>query len=790
VSGLGAVLALGALLGSATPCELRLSGRVVDAAQGSPIPRAHVRGPGDRQVETDATGLYTLEGLCPGPNAVEASRVDYQPQVHTVNIPTDAALDFALEPRAVTRMDDVVVEAPRLDPRDTRALTRLEGHALERTRGEHLADALAEVPGVSVLRSGSTAKPILRGMSGPRVLVLFDGVRHESQDWGLDHGVEIDPFSAGSMSVVKGAAGVRYGPDAIAGVILVDPPPMLDAAGVKADLQLVGALNGRRGTVAGRVDARPAALERLALRLQGNVSKGRAVEAPDYPLDNTGVFEWNGGGRAVWTGEDLQLTLAYDHLATKNGVCTCLRNESAEDLRAQVLREAPVGVELYSASYEIRRAYQDVTHDRAMLRGEYDLGAGGALSATYAFQINLRREYEPVRSAVMGPQFDFTLRTHSVDATWAQPRVALGETAVLEGSVGLALQHQENIYRGLPLIPNYRQLGVGVFVTERLSLGSVDVEAGARYDLLTRTSVLDRDAYRRHLARGTLDADACDGVDPARCPRTFHVGAVSLGLIKDLGEDWTWKVDLSSAGRAPTIDEAYINGTAPSFPVLAIGAPSLGVETTWSLSTTLQGSLPWLAAEASAYVSYIDDYIYLAPELNPDGSPVVDVIIRGAFPRFTERAVDAVLFGGEGQAKLTWGPLELDLSVSLVRGQNLSRGEPLIRMPSDRGRAALTYHLPTFWGLEAPYLTVSGALVSRQTRYDPAEDFAVPPAGYALLGAGLGAEWRSGDVRIGASLDADNLLQQRYRDYTSLLRYYADEPGRQVLLRLSFSHGA
>ena len=425
----------------------------------------------------------------------------------------------------------------------------------------------------------------------------------------------------------------------------------------------------------------------------------------------------------------------------------------------------------------------------AMLRGAYDLGRYGGLTATYAVQINLREEYDTVRGSVTGPQFDFTLRTHSVDASWRQPRVELGSGRALEGTAGVALQLQDNVYAGLPLIPNYRQLGVGVFVTERLTLGSLALEAGARYDLLTRTAVLDRGAYLRHRARGTLGDEACDGTDPARCPRTFHVGAVSLGLIEELGDEWTWKLDLSSAGRAPTIDEAYINGTAPSFPVLAIGDPSLGVETTWSLSTTMQATFPWLAAEVSAYASYVDDYIYLAPELSPDGTPVVDVIIRGAFPRFTERAVNALLFGGEGQAKLQWGPLELDLSVSVVRGQNLTRGEPLIRIPSDRGRAALTFHPPAFWGLEAAYVTVSGSVVARQTRYDPAEDFAAPPGGYALLGAGLGAQWLVDGLRLAASVEADNLLDQRYRDYTSLLRYYADEPGRQVLFRLRASYG-
>ena len=112
------------------------------------------------------------------------------------------------------------------------------------------------------------------------------------------------------------------------------------------------------------------------------------------------------------------------------------------------------------------------------------------LTTTYAFQINHRREYEQVRESVDGPQYDFILRTHSVDAEWAHTPRVIREGLDLEGGVGLTSAFQENVYAGLPLIPNHRSFTGGVFGYERLNTPKGAVDLGARYDHQSRTSFL------------------------------------------------------------------------------------------------------------------------------------------------------------------------------------------------------------------------------------------------------------------------------------------------------------
>lgn len=774
---------LGLLVAAVGACPV--TGHVVDATTGEAIASARVE-IATTSTRTDDRGDFVLEVEC-GRHTITIERADYHPWRGE----SAAELQVALEPYRITRIDDVVVSAPALRREDTRSAVRLDSEALEATRGRSLADALAEVSGVTVLRAGAVAKPIVRGQSGARVLMLFDGVRHESQDWGLDHGPEIDPFAAGALTVVKGAAAVRYGSDALGGVLLVEPHPMREAPGLGARVDLVGALNGRRGTVAGRVDG-AAFEERVAWRLEGNVSRGAALETPDYPLDNTGVFEWNAGGRVRYRGDDwgLELSLRRNDLA--NGVCTCVQNDSSDDFLAQIRRERPLGYEAYDAEYAIDRPRQEVTHDVGLLRLDSDLFDLGRLRATYAFQRNLRDEFDVVRRAIEGPQFSFDLQTHTVDAAFEHTPWAITPSSELRGTWGVFAIAQDNLYAGLPLIPNFRGFGGAVFVVERWVHDNFELEAGARYEGLARTAYLTDDAFDRHVARDTLSRDDCDGSgDVAACATTFHTGSLSFGGLLRLDDSASLKIDLSTASRIPTIDEQYINGTAPSFPILAIGRPDLVPETSWSLSSTFVLARESVRAELSVFGSYVDGYINLAPALDEDGDPIIDVLIRGAFPRFEQRAHDTLFGGADFDGAVQLGDFEIGALASAVFARDLVQKSGVAFLPPPRGTASLTYRFDAVGPMTRARVGASATYVASRGGFDAKIDLAPPPDGYALVGLVAGASFDLGDgTQLDASADLSNLFDARCRDYTSLLRYYADEPGRQLLVRVGATFGA
>ena len=684
---------------------------------------------------------------------------------------------------------EIVVEARRPSSEDTHSRTEIDGEALERTAGQDFAESISQVSGVIVGRgTADSSKPIIRGQYERRLLVLFDGVRHESQKWGKDHASEIDPFAAGQISVIKGAAGVRYGPDAIGGVVLIQPPPLRVDPGVNGKVQLVGESNGRRGVGAARLDVAPAAVPGLAVRAEGNFSRGAALSTPDHVLGNTGSQQWNLGAKAQYLRDRTTLTVAAHHYDLQAGICYCVRNGTIEDFLGQLDQDKPVGSENWGVSYAIDRPKQTVTHDLALARAIVAFPGGGSFQGTYAFQNNHRQEYGQVRGAITGSQFDFILRTHSLDLGYKHGSIELGSVGSLSGGLGLSGSFQENVYSGLPLIPNFRSMSGGIYAYERLSTDRVDLELGGRVDGQSRTSYLTDASFQRHLARGTLQEDSCDRLDNAvSCKRAFKAASVSAGALWHVVSDRVdLKLDLSSANRFPNGDELYMNGSAPTSPVYALGDPSLGVETTWGASTTVGWRQRWLESEASVYANRIDHYIYFAPSIGPDGQPQFDVTVRGAYPRFDFSPRNVVFYGFDGG--LSFGPdwpLGLKVQGSVVRAQERRTADPLLFVPPGRVRVAAVARPNGLGPFNKNFAEVSATRVARQNHVVQGADLAPPPDGYLLVAASVGVEMLlRGGKTLTVGVEGSNLLNSRYRDYTSLLRYFANEPGRSLRARV------
>ncbi len=686
--------------------------------------------------------------------------------------------------------ESVTVTAKRPSATDTKARVEIDGTALERTRGQDLAEAIESVSGVTVARgSADTTKPIIRGQSERRLLVFEAGVRHESQKWGADHATEIDPFAAGRISVIKGAASVRYGPDAIGGVVLVEPPRLLTTPGVDGVVQFVGVANGLRPAGAARLDFAPAKLPGFVVRVEGNYARGSSIRTPRYVLGNTASQIWNAGATLHYHRGPVHLTLSYNHYDLRAGIFYGMTSSTPASFFAGLENDIPIGAENWRVRSVIDRPRQQVTHDKIMARAEFFLARAGTLRLTYALQLNHRAEFEQVRGSVQGPQYDFALETHSLDLTFDHSTAVVGE-ARFRGGLGVALNTQDNVYNGLPLIPNHRALTLGVFGYERLNTRRFALEVGVRYDPHGRNSFLTHREFDRHDARGSLSEDQCEERENNwRCGLGFDTGNLSVGgLVHIVPDVLDLKLDLATASRFPNGDELFMNGSAPTFPVFARGDPSLGPETTWSLSPTVGLRLPWFEGEVSAYFSYIDDFIAFAPELTDAGDPRFDVTIRGAFPRFSYRAVDSLFYGVDGGFTVgpNW-PVQVRMQGAIVRGEELETGAPLPFVPGDRISGSVRWTPPHLGALHDAFIELNGVYVFEQRQTDETIDFAPPPPAYFLLGAGVGARFHvRGDNTLEIGLEGGNLLNARYREYTSLRRYVADEPGLDVRLRVRF----
>ncbi len=685
---------------------------------------------------------------------------------------------------------EVTVHARDPDAEDPHARTTLTKEALERSAGEDLATTLSQVSGV-VAAGGTTdqSKPIIRGQTERRLLLLTDGVRHEGQRWGPDHAPEIDPFSAGQITVIRGAAGVRYGPDAIGGVVLVAPPPMRQTRGVGGKAMLLAGSNAALGYGALRLDAAtgPRAGAGWSLRVEGNHSTRRDAQAPDYVLGNTAGHTSNAALAVERQGDRATLRLGARYHSMEAGVFYGVRLATPDEFQAQLTADRPVSADLWTADRTVDAPRQAVDHLLTTAHLDTDLGAW-SLAAVYAFQRNHRQEYEQVRSAVDGPQYDFLLRTHSLDLALSQPRTTTGY-GVWSGTFGLQGRFLENVYTGWNLLPNHRASGGGLFGLERLSLGIADIEVGARVDGLARQVYMDEDDHARHRARNSLGAADCTvSAGVARCPTAYTGASVSLGGLVHLVPDHVdLKGDISRATRFPDSDELYLIGAAPSLPVFGLGRPDLGPETTWANSATLGLRWPWLEAELSGFWNRTRDYIYFGPDLAADGGPAFEQTVEGSWPRYATKPINAVFTGTDGLVRL--GPAAVvgaELGAALVRARDTDAGTGLVGTPADRAQGRLLIRPPTGPALEALAFGPSAQCIAQQTTTPAAQEFAPPPAGVCLLGAFAEAELPVGHHHLRLAATGSNLLDTRWRDYTSLVRFYADEPGRDLRLRATY----
>lgn len=746
-------------------CGLTLSGKVTDHDQREPLQGAIVYIEElKRSTATDAYGNFHFHHLCEGTYTVRSSYLGYEAIRTNVRLRSSSVRDFKMHPSALA-LQGVVITGQRLPPPLTQATAHLSGHELNQTRTQSLGEALKRLPGLSSIQTGpSISKPVIHGLHSNRILLLNNGVRHEGQQWGAEHAPEIDPLMANELTVIKGAAAVRYGSDAIGGVVLVEPAPLRDSAGVGAELNLGAASNNRLGLVSGRIDGNLASIPALSWRLQGTLRKAGNARAPGYFLKNTSFTERNFSAAAGYTQERYGASLYYSQFNTTLGILSAAHFGNLTDLNRAIERAVPAEVDGFT--YQIGRPYQEVRHDLVKASGFIRTGPSGRLQLTYAYQRNARGEYDkhPPRGRVPSdqdlPELYYEITTHTAELLW-EHRAAPS----LSGTVGLSGIEQQNTYDGRYFIPFYRHFGGGAFAIERWRKDKLQLEAGIRYD------------YRFFRASFNQQGEILRSV------LWYSNFSGTLGGLYDFNHHLTLSVNAGTAWRAPGSNELFSNGVHHGAASFDVGDPTLTSETAYNLGTTVQyHSSPRFNGEMTLYSNLIDNYMYLAPT-----SRTV-LTINGAYPEYEYRQTDAVFRGVDMSASYTLSPsLSLLSKVSVVRGFNRTAHNHLVLIPPDRFEGSVRYDV----GLTSPgspfqnaFVQLGGLYVAKQWRVPANGDFAPPPPAYWLLNAEAGASFRVRGQPVEASVQIMNLLNTAYRDYLNRFRYFADETGRNVLVNI------
>ncbi len=723
-------------------------GNVKDTA-GAPLSDAQVIIPAlNKSTSTSEAGSFTFTGLPAGTYHVATILIGYSPGHGDVTVTAAAAavqLDIVMHRAgAVTQLNAVQVTATPIgtDPRDVaQSTTEISGSALARGLSGSIAQSLSTEPGVSVRNAGPGASaPVIRGLTGERVLVLQDGERAaDLSAASSDHTVTIDPLVAQRIEIVRGPASLLYGNNALGGVVNVisNDLPTTIPSHVDGYLSAQGETSTPGGGAALGVTVPVSSNVALVGRLQGRRSDdlrmGGGSKLPNsYNRNYSGV-----GG------------LAFANAIISSGV---------------IYRGSRFDYGLPSADQE--NAHIEGSRNEANARLELGRSFGFFTSTRFSGTAQWYKHDEIEESGAVGTSFD--LKTQTIDLLG---RTRIGQVSGAIGASGLFRQYSATGEEALTPAADSRTGGIFVYDEIPLRRGG-DMEArlphlqvGGRYDYYAINSRAGAEKF-----------------GPARS-LTFNNFSGSLGVTMPVTPSVTVAASGARAFRAPTVEELFSNAFHAALGTYDFGNPNLKSETNQGVDAILRVQNRTTTASVSGYYNRINNFI--SPDI------VKDTVIDGESESITVplnryRQADASLKGAEGRIESEVAShFVLGLSGDVVRGE-FTNGEPLPFMPAARLGGLVRYD-DGHYSIDTDYRhgfaqnRVPGAMSENDAG-------AVATSAYDLFNvAGTYNFVLLGFTHL-ITLRVDNVLDEKYADASSRIKNFALSSGRNVSLgyRLMF----
>ncbi|MDZ4745757.1 MAG: TonB-dependent receptor [bacterium] len=728
---------------------------------------------------TDAKGVFHLHEVEGDSITLLVTSVGYRAARLRLALTEDVRIEVVLAPMD-TESEGVLVEEDRIDALPSQNATVITSAELDEHRGQTFSDALTIVPGVTVMTTGpSMSKPVVRGMSGSRLVLRNNGLVQEGQQWGAEHAPEIDPFSPSRVTLIKGPAAVAYGPNAMGGVIDVEPRALPSAPLIHGEASLNLFSNNRQGAASVLLEAGGLFGEPLAFVARVSARRAGNATTPDYGLGNTGFSELSGSAIVGYGTGDNGITLNASRFATTLGIFTGSHLGNASDLLRAIERGRPTLEAPFT--YAIGNPRQEIAHTMLAIDWHVNISDVGRLKLQYGWQQNDRSEFDAHNARIVGrgndpverrldsitrlerslqtPAMNLLLTTYSFDASLDH---ALEES--MHGRAGVSALRQVNDRSGsVYLVPDYTAYGVGGYVYETMVVHDWTLSGGVRLD-------------GRWLQADVRTRNSTTSVHQER---TFFSASGAAGATWTANEHVELALNVGTAWRPPQVNELYANDVHHGVAYFEIGDSTLQPERNVGVDLSATLSMIGVQIDIGVYANLFDNYIYSLPD--PEHPTIT---LRGTFPTYRMRQSRAFIGGADLSATVAINDvLNVYTKGSIVRGEELDRSVPLFLMPADRLRMGAHVHLLDVGPIHDAFVDVSAQGVARQTRFVSGEDYLEPPPSYATLDLDVGGSIDVLGSTTRLTLSVFNILDARYRDYLSRYRYFADDPGRNVVLR-------
>ena len=622
---------------------------------------------------------------------------------------------------------------------------------LKATAATNIIDAISHQPGVSELTTGgSISKPIIRGLGYNRVVVMSEGVRQEGQQWGDEHGVEVDGSSVYSVEILKGPASLMYGSDAMAGVVILHAQPTLPEgeihANVSTEYQTNNGLFNYNLSIAGNQkgfvwDAHYSDKMAHAYKnkYDGYVPGSQFRERAGRLMLGTNQ-SW-GHSRLIWTAYHLTPSIVEGERDPETGELEC----NSDDVK----------------TYSKALPFQQVKHYKLVWDNSLNLSSG-YLKAIIGYQQNRRQEFEE-----SADEYGIFLKLHTLTYDL---RYVTNENNGWKFSTGIGGMYQKSVNEGEEyLIPDSRLFDFGIYATATKTLGEKwTLNGGVRYD------------HRRLHGYELIEDGDLRFTDFIR---RFNGLTGSVGAVCNINEHFNLRLNLARGFRTPNISELASNGVHEGSLRYEIGNQNLKAEYSLQADLGLDFNSNYVSAQLALFANRIDNYIFTHRVLE---------VIDPDYLTYAYTQGDARLLGFE--AGIDFHPIHsihFSNTFSYVNAQQLHANDDTKYLPFTpaphwtselkwelfhHSHNTVNHHHTSDAAHRSPlnnlYFAVGLDCYMKQSNIYSADDTETETPGYALLSLSAGTDIQVKGKKIAELyITADNLLDKAYQNHLSRLKY-------------------
>ncbi len=710
---------------------------------------------------SNADGSYTLKNIPKGNQTLTISFIGYDTENRSfLSGGENTEINIVLSP-SIFHMDEVILSAPfgKLQSENVMKIESNSIETLQKTGAPTLAESLTSIPGVEQLSTGTgIGKPVIRGLSGNRVLIYTQGVRLENQQWGDEHGLGLNGAGFESVEVIKGPASLLYGSDALGGVLYINPEKF--AYQNETDVSINQ--------------------DFYSNTLGSNTSAGVKTSSDVFKVLLRGTYTTHSDYE---TGEGERVTnTRFNEKDFKAGFGVNIKNVVSE-LRYNYVDSKigiPEGIEEQTESKTPELPYQKLQSHILGLHNHFFLNEA-KIDVNLGYVFNNRREFEDEHGHEgedhdaeeeegehgSDAALDMDLSTFTYEGKYYFPKK--NKLEVIAGLQGL-IQSNKNSGEEI-LIPDANTKDIGFFTSGIYELNKNNIfQVGARFDhrsLETEAYTIEHHEDEDH----NEEVEIVEAID-----RDYENFTFSLGYKTLLFKTVTTRINLASGFRAPNLAELTSYGVHHGTNRFEIGDPDLESEQNFQTDLSLEYGNEHFEIFANGFYNKINDYIFLSPtgEIEDDASV------------FIYEQSDADLFGAEFGIHLHPHPLDwlhLESTFSTVTGKQADdKYLPLI--PANKWANVVRAEFNGINFLEDYYFSFEVDSFFAQNKVS---DFETPTDAYNLLGLSLGGNMKFKKVGMRANLNINNLLDESYISHLSALKVdQIQNPGRNIVLGLGF----